>query len=229
MKILSLIGARGYLTLIMDRSKGPRRTGRNLSYSKVRETIQTGDVMLFKGKGPLSWIIRKGSASDYSHCGIASWEDERLMIYHSVFKGVGRAPASEAVEKYDGQVDWWSVRPQYAPDLDREAIVVEASKHVGKPFATFDLFKLMWLMLIGSYRGTPDPDNPPKAMFCSWYVSRSYRLGGPLDLVDGTEDACTSPAMLQNSELLMLRGILHDDPQGKLEDEPATEPTRSSV
>lgn len=208
----------------MERAKGPRRTGRKLCYRKVRETIQTGDVMLFKGKGLLSWIIRKGSGSDYSHSALASWEGERLMIYQAVFKGLTHVPASEAVAKYDGQVDWWSVRTEYDDRINRPAIIEEAQKHVNKPFATFELFKLMFLMLIGKYKGTPDPKKPPKAMFCSWYVSRSYRIGGPLDLVEGTEDACTSPAMLQNSEKMMLRGILHDDPQGKHDDEPATEP-----
>ncbi len=208
----------------MDQAKGPRRTGRMLCYQKVRKTIATGDVMLFKGKGPLSWIIRKGTGSDYSHCAIASWENERLMIYHAVFKGVKHVSASEAVEKYDGQVDWWSVRRDYTSGLDRAAIVEEARQHVGKPFATWNLVKLVGLMLIGRYKGTPDPDKAPEAMFCSWYVSRCYRIGGPLDLVEGAEDASTSPAMLQNSELLLLRGILHDDPEGKLDDEPATEP-----
>lgn len=208
----------------MKQSQGPRRHGRQLRYGKVRERIRTGDVLLFKGKGPLSAFIRWGSGSDYSHAAIASWEGARLMVYHAVFKGVRYAPASEAVHRYDGQVDWWSPRPAIDPQIDRGAIVAQARANIGKPFATIDLAKLVWLMFLGKYQGTPDPADPPPAMFCSWYVSHCYRVGGGVDLCPIAADCCTSPAMLERSRILMLRGILHRDPQRQLDDEPAQEP-----
>jgi hypothetical protein len=175
----------------------------------VRERIQTGDVLLFVGRGPISRLIRWGSDARYSHCGIASWEDGRLMLFHAAIHGVKHVRAGDSVDRYDGRVDWWTLRPDLDDALDRDGIIEQARHHLGKPFAILEMMRLTWQIARGRYRGTPDPEHPPEAMFCSWYVSRCYRVGGGVDLVPDASDECTTPAQLEHSELLVHRGTLH--------------------
>jgi len=213
----------------MMRSKGLRRSARKLSYARVRKRIETGDILLFKGKGPLSAFIRWGTGSDYSHSAIASWEGDRLMIYQAVGRGVNHVPAREEVYKYDGQVDWWSVRPEYRDEIDRAGIIAEAGEHIGKPFAIWGFIKLAFLIMVGRYKHTADDRDPPEAMFCSWYVATAYRVGGGFDVVPVIADHCTSPAEIENSPHVMIRGVLHEDTEGTLTDEPAEQPADGAV
>ena len=184
--------------------RGPR-----LRYDSVRAAIQTGDILLFVGNGPISRLIRWGSDATYSHCGIAAWEGQRLMLFHAVIHGVKYVSASESVDRYNGRVDWWTLRPDVAAPLDREGVVREAQRHLGKPFAVAGLLRLMVQITRGRYRSDTDLAETPAAMFCSWYVSHCYRIGGGVDLVPESADDCTSPAQIENSELLQLRGTLH--------------------
>jgi len=183
-------------------------TARSLVYEQVRGSIVTGDVLLFSGRGPFSRLIRWGSGSRYSHCGMASWEGERLMVFHAVIRGVRHEPASRAVRRYNGRVDWFSLEPDLHAGIDRDGIIREARGNLGKPFAVTDMLRLMWLMARGDYRVGGDERVVP-AMFCSWYVSHCYRVGGGLDLVPEVPDRCTSPAMIERSKQLLLRGTLH--------------------
>jgi hypothetical protein len=175
--------------------------------------------LLFQGKELSSRFIRWGSASDYSHCGIVAWWGERLMVFESVRRGARLVPASLTVDRYDGRVDWWSVRPAHRP-VPTAAILAEAMHGLSTPFSTGGIAWLAWRILLGRYRGTGDAKKRPPAMFCSQYVSRCYRVAG-LDLSPDTADDCTSPGEIARSEVMMLRGILHRDPEERLADEPA--------
>ena len=177
-------------------------------YDDVRRLIKTGDVLMFSGRGPVSRFIAWGSDSRYSHCGIASWEGERLMVFHAVFRGVHHEPASRAVRHYTGRVDWFSLRHPYGDHVDRSGIVREARAHLGKPFAVVGMLNLMWLVMRGGYRAGADERFEVPAMFCSWYVAHCYRIGGGLDLVPRAPDRCTSPALIASSQVLTRRGTL---------------------
>ncbi len=193
-------------------SRGSRRAP-PLTYHDVRDQISDGDILMFVGNGPISRFIRWGSDGSYSHCGIASWDDGQLMVYQAVFNGLQYVAASDCVRKYNGRVDWWKLRPEVAATVDRSGIIEQARRHLGKPFATLGMIHLMWLIARGRYRSNvvERADRPPPpAMFCSWYVSRCYRVGGGVDLVADATDRCTSPAMLEHSELLALEGTLHE-------------------
>ena len=187
----------------------PEPSGAHFAYTDVRQRIQTGDVLLFIGRGPLSRLIRWGSESRYSHCGIASWEGDRLMLFHAVINGVKHVRARDSVDRYDGRVDWWTLRPDLDDALDREGVVAQARRHLGKPFAVLGMLRLTWEIARGRYRPGADFKDPPEAMFCSWYVSRCYRVGGGVDLVPEACDECTTPAQLERSELLVHQGTLH--------------------
>lgn len=181
-------------------------------YSQVRASIRTGDVLLFRGTSRMSRIIQWGSDSVYSHAGFTAWWGPRLLVFQSTSRGAEVLPVSTAVDVYDGQVDLFRLDDALYARLDPEALVTCAVGLLGRRYASLSLLGLMWRMARRRFRGRPDATGEPQEVFCSQYVSYCFRSQA-LDLVDGTDDASTSPGDLALSPHLRLAAVLHDDPQ----------------
>ena len=52
----------------------------------VKRSVRSGDLILRTGRDFTSDIMRRVSKTDttYSHCGIASWENDTLFVYHAL-------------------------------------------------------------------------------------------------------------------------------------------------
>jgi hypothetical protein len=191
----------------------PRPHGRRWRYREARSAIQTGDVFLFQGVSALSRFIRWGSKSPYSHAGIALWWRDRLMVIQSATRGVEILPASTAVERYDGQVDWWKPVDAVREATDGRRLIDAAFDELGKPFGVLPLVALVARMFRGEDQGNPDARRPSESYFCSQLVSRCYRKAG-VDLVPGKADQDTSPGDLMRSGQMVLCGVLHRHAEG---------------
>jgi uncharacterized protein YycO len=198
----------------MNRSNIPQRPkGRSLEYSENRQEIRTGDVLLFQGTSAVSRFIRWGSKSPYSHAGLALWWNERLLVVQSASRGVEILPASTAVERYDGQVDWWQPKIATRARLDFKALINAAFDELGKPFAVLPLVALVARMFKGEEWGNPDAGPNDHSYFCSQLVSRCYRKAG-MDLVPNKADQDTSPGDLARCGHLDFLGVLRQHPLG---------------
>ena len=53
---------------------------------QLKDSIQSGDLILRTGRDFTSEVMRGLSQKNktYSHCGIASWENDTLFVYHSI-------------------------------------------------------------------------------------------------------------------------------------------------
>jgi cell wall-associated NlpC family hydrolase len=190
-----------------------RPFGPGLDYHQARSRIQTGDVLLFQGTSRLSRFIRWGSRSAYSHAGMALWWNDRLMVVQSANRGVEVLPASTAVDRYDGQVDWWQPTEEVQARLNARALVDAAFDELGKPFAVLPLMALVVRMFRGDDVGHSDERYGTENYFCSQLVSRCYRKAG-VDLVPDKADADTSPGDMARAGLLVFRGVLLPHPEG---------------
>jgi hypothetical protein len=190
-----------------------RPAGRPLKYGEARKLIHTGDVFLFQGTTLVSRFIRWGSDSPYSHAGIALWSLERLMVVQAATRGVEVLPASHAVMRYDGQVDWWQPTEATREQLKLPVLVNSAIDELGKPFAVLPLLALVARMFRREEWRNPDPQGKEPDYFCSQLVSRCYRRGG-VDLVPDKADHDTSPGDLARSGLLQYCAVLHHHPGG---------------
>lgn len=180
-----------------------RQRTRRALYDPVREQIQTGDLILFRGRGPFSRLIRKLSYSVYSHAGIAAWWAGHLVVFQSKIPiGVEVVPARRVVTKYDGQVDWWGLTPEASARLDRDRLLECAVAELGKPYSFQGLVKAA----IPS-RIRRDPVGSAESYFCSQFVSACYRRAG-VDLAPDVRDACTSPGSIVRSGLVEMRAVL---------------------
>ena len=194
--------------MVGTRAKHRTKRDKHQRYKEARSEIETGDVLLFKGRGLLSRIIVWGSGQQYSHAGIAAWWEKRLFVMESVGQGVRIAPVRLAVNEYAGRVDWYSLRREAASKLDRRKLIHVAQENLSLPYSTHGLLRLAWLMLVRSDRKGEDGKEKAPALFCSEYVSCCYRSAGA-DLCPGVPDSMTTPGDIAGSPLLEFRSVLH--------------------
>ena len=65
------------------------------------------------------------------------------MFVQAANRGVEVLPASVAVHRYTGRVDWWPPTPSVRAGLDARALVQAAFDELGKPFAVVPLLALL--------------------------------------------------------------------------------------
>jgi hypothetical protein len=189
-----------------------RREAPHRPYAEARAEIQTGDVLLYRGRSLFSKVIRWASGSVYSHAAIAAWWGSRLVVLESTMSGgVAVRPASLSVEKYDGQVDWWVLHETHAEQLDRQRLIQLAIGELGKPYGRFGAFLLGIKLLFGRITGGRDAVSLPESLFCSQYVSQCYRSSG-VDLVPNAIDGLTSPGAIARSGRMKLEAVLRRAP-----------------
>ncbi|HLL52057.1 MAG TPA: hypothetical protein VK447_00840 [Myxococcaceae bacterium] len=186
--------------------------GDEVSYDAVRNTIRTGDLLLFRGTALFSKTIRLVTNSEYSHAGFAVWWDTRLLCFQAVEeRGVEVVPLSSAVGTYDGRVDLFRLKEEAMARVNTEKLITNGIEMLGRKYAKSSLVRLAWRIITGKLRGHRDDKAAPAEAFCSQYVSYCYRMSG-LDLVPDIDDGSTSPGDIAKSDFLNLQAVLRDDP-----------------
>jgi len=81
------------------------------TYESIRDTVDTGDIVLFSGKGGASAVIQLLTRSKWSHVGmivrqrdwdmVLVWESV-LAIGDKIYSGVRSVPLSDRIRAYDG-------------------------------------------------------------------------------------------------------------------------------
>jgi len=173
-----------------------------IEYSdQLRKTIRDADIVLFRGRDPLSRLIRWVTRSHYSHAGIVARWGEYVMVLEAKGAGVVASRLSHVVDKYHGRVDLFTAKGDVEPRLNRDEAVHAAKEELGKHYAVGKLFQIL-----GRLYRRKIMTAPPDKYVCSEYVSRSWRVGGVL-LSNVGEDLAT-PAEIAKSHALRLLGRL---------------------
>ena len=116
---------------------------RILRYEEIRDQIKNGDVLMYKGRGLISSIIRWATRSPYSHAGIAARWNERLMVLEAKGRGVVATSFSRNIKEYRGDVEWFSCVREIS-DEGRLNMVIFAQEELGKSYGRL---KTIWLGL----------------------------------------------------------------------------------
>lgn len=178
-----------------------------VTYSQVRDEIEDGDVILFRGEAELSHVISGISQSAYSHAGfVLSWYHRRMLLSAEMPK-VQALPLSIKVAHYKGRIDWYKLLPEGRAQLDLERLAVEALTNLGLEYGTSKLFELASHFILGT--DANDDDCCPETFVCSQYVSRCFRLAG-LDL-SAKSDLATVPGEIAISPVLRYQATLLPD------------------
>jgi len=175
-------------------------------YESLRNEIGSGDVLMYKGTGMTSWVIKKATGSEYSHAGIVVWWNNRLMVMEAVGKGVIVTPLSANIDHYVGDVEWYrSVDP--ISDDKRISMVQFAQKESAKKYSTWKATFLGMGRYIGLDFDKDDELKKSDQLFCSQYVSAIYTAVG-VDLKKNTGDAFMVPDDIAISPKLIFKATL---------------------
>jgi hypothetical protein len=183
-----------------------------LSYRDVRDQIAAGDLLLYRGAHPFSYLIRWVTRSEFSHSGMISWwcplnepACKRLMVFEATHPYVTMHPASESVGSYNGSVVWYQLKPEYRKTLDTQRLHQAAEERLGMFFSTKGLvdYLLHWMGL-----GVLAAKRQWREKFCSEYVSECFTKAS-LDPDLRNASHFTSPEDLARSPLWMRKGVLH--------------------
>ncbi len=180
---------------------------RRVFYSQVRDSIEDGDIILFRGNKQISQAIAQISRSAYSHAGLVlTWFGRRMLVSAEAPK-IQAIPLSIAVTAYDGRVDWYKLEAEARAQLNVQKLALEALTNLGVEYGTTKLFDLAAHFVFGA--DVPDDEANPRTMICSQFVSRCFRVGGA-DL-SPKSDLATVPGEIAASPLVAYIATLSKD------------------
>lgn len=150
-------------------------------YDKIRDGLQTGDVIAFGGQGIFSKLIRKTLGGDYSHVGmIVRFDDlhdgDRIFILEALSqKGVVLMPFSTKLLTYQGTAAvWYALDPKPLPPETpahyREVIREYLLQQLGKNYDYQDIEYFIKKFLL-RLRHLKNIWNDPSRMICSELVA----------------------------------------------------------
>lgn len=181
-----------------------------LNYRNCRCDMRNADVLLFRGTGLSSWIIQKRTHSPYSHAGIVTWWNRRLIVLEAVTSGVRVVPLSYLLRQYPGGVDFFRTTHQI-DEPTRLKMVIFAQEQLGKPYNKRLMIRYALKNALGLPFSNKDKvrDRPANQYFCSQYVAEIYNRAG-FDLHIGLSDKYTSPKEIAESSFMQYVGTLKE-------------------
>jgi hypothetical protein len=176
-------------------------------------------LLLFRGNRLLSDAIERLSDSPYSHVAILARWNSRVVAFQADTRGVELLPASKMVCKYQGKVDWWSLKHHLRDSgvFNEEDLLNSALTLLGVKYDYLRLIELGVRILLGRTLNPKDAHATPDSLFCSEFVSRCFRAASNdvLDVNPKANDASTSPSNFATSGFFEPRCPLYDGSNGQ--------------
>lgn len=179
-------------------------TERNL-HEVVRD-IRRADLLLFRGHGLISRVIRSASRSKYTHAAkVDRWDGQLFCCEVREFRGGRIVTLASQVAKFPGQIDVFFSNPNNRPGYDREASAAYMRRFAGQDYGYKALAKAAFQFLPGvrfffshdyELENGTAPETPP---FCSQACAVADRHGGQIDPVPHLADRFTTPGDLSRS------------------------------
>ena len=75
-------------------------------YHEAKQYIKEADVLLFRGEGLISWLIKRYGSGVHSHAGMAHWDGDNLeCVEFREFKGARSVSLKSQVETHPNNID----------------------------------------------------------------------------------------------------------------------------
>jgi hypothetical protein len=148
-------------------------------YDRVRDHLQTGDIVFCSGNYFFSGLIRRFTRSSWSHCGIIYRDDtlERIFVLESeTLIGVRLAPLSKYLKDYHGKNRPYTgrmvigrLRPE--PELhDMKKAISFGMDELTMPYDNFEILRIAIRILFKLGRRNRD-----RKYICSELVYECFR------------------------------------------------------
>ena len=192
-----------------------------IPYSEAAPLIQEADMLLFRGKGIMSWLIQRYGSGVHSHVGIAHWDNKNLQcVEFREFKGgrsvslkrqVNRNPSGIDVFRAANRVDYGN--DSYVLDeLTKSKITTIMLKLTGLPYGWTNIYRLVkhYLPFCRLAEQNIKDDNATKIFVCSTAAAYAYRMAY-IDPVPYLADSAVTPSDLARSSLFEYQFTLQKD------------------
>lgn len=159
-----------------------------MRYAQARNRLKTGDIVLFSGRGMVSWLIRRATRSDWSHVGMVIFDEalDLAMLMESgggwkrdVYSGkkifgVRFLQLSDVVRSYRGRVAVRSLLDIELTEFDMATIGDVRNELAGRPYERSIRELIGCAVDIFTWANHPNL----KSLFCSELIAETYqRLG----------------------------------------------------
>ena len=192
-----------------------------IPYSEAMPLIQEADILLFRGNGIISWLIKRYGSGVHSHVGIAHWDNGNLQcVEFREFKGgrsvslktqVDNSPFGIDVFRAAKRVDY-EHSSHILDDSIKSKITTTMLKLTGLPYGLRNIWKLV-KHYVPFYRLAPQnikDNNATKIFVCSTAAAYAYRTAY-IDPVPYLADSAVTPADLARSSLFEYQFTLQKD------------------
>ena len=181
---------------------------KGLREARIGGLITSGDLVLFRGRGLISRLIRACGRSPYSHAGmICFWSASPFLCEIREWHGGRAVTLASQVRKYGGRMDVFRVNRELFSQFSGTLAGTEMSRLAGDEYnyrgvLLAGLRRLPFLRLCFSHRTCDDQFPAHRGpLFCSEAVAQAARVGGGVDPVPLLADRLTEPGDLARSSL----------------------------
>ena len=194
---------------------------KKIPYTEAKKLIQEGDVLLFRGCGVLSWLIKRYGSGVHSHVGIAHWDGDHLQcVEFREFKGGRSVSLRSQVNDTPSGIDVFraATKLQYEnieynlTDTVRSKISSILILLTGLPYGWQNIWKLVkhYTPFLRLEAQNIKDDDPTKVFVCSTAVAYAYRMAY-VDPVPYLADSAVAPADLARAALFQYQFTLEKD------------------
>ena len=192
-----------------------------IPYSEAMPLTQEADILLFRGKGVMSWLIKRYGSGVHSHVGIAHWDNENLQcVEFREFKGgrsvslktqVDNSPFGIDVFRAAKRVDYEN-DSYVLDDLTKSKVTTIMLKLTGLPYGWRNIWKLVkhYLPFCRLAQQNIKDNNATKIFVCSTAAAYAYRMAY-IDPVPYLADSAVTPSDLARSALFEYQFTLQKD------------------
>ena len=183
--------------------------------------IKEADVLLFRGEGLMSWLIKRYGGGTHSHAAMAHWDGDNLeCVEFREFKG-GRAVAMKSqVETHPDNIDVFRAAKQIRhgennytlTDVTAEAITDTMKEITGLDYGWKNFWKLAkhYAPFFRLAEQNMKDEEPNEVFVCSTAVTYAYRKNY-IDPTPYLADSATTPADLARSALFSYQFTIQKD------------------
>ena len=192
-----------------------------IPYSEATPLIQEADILLFRGKGIMSWLIQRYGSGVHSHVGVAHWDNKNLQcVEFREFKGGRSVSLKRQVNSNPSGIDVFRAanRVDYGNDsyvldeLTKSKITTIMLKLTGLPYGWTNIYRLVkhYLPFCRLAKQNIKDDNATKIFVCSTAAAYAYRMAY-IDPVPYLADSAVTPSDLARSSLFEYQFTLQKD------------------
>ena len=192
-----------------------------IPYSEALPLIQEADILLFRGNGIISWLIKRYGSGVHSHVGIAHWDNGNLQcVEFREFKGGRSVSLKRQVNNNPLGIDVF--RAAKRVDYENDSYILDDSvkfkitttmlKLTGLPYGWKNIWKLFkhYLPFCRLAPQNIKDNNTTKIFVCSTAAAYAYRTSY-IDPVPYLADSAVTPADLARSSLFEYQFTLQKD------------------